>query len=328
MAYHADELIYAGETYEDLASFEAAYEGVDISATDGVRARIRGATTDSGNVYFADWQAGQDADCKIVITAETGYGIQDRSSWTGGDGSGDNAIITQRIYVYDDSQPICMDIHNIEMSAAIPATGDAANNIFRAWNCLIRDTGTHGISFSSVGTTTFFLANLLIRDWSTSSWQLGIYVNDSDVTAYIWNCTLYTGEWGIYENAGSAEVRNCVAANTDQNAFQSMSDEDYCAADDASPGGANSTDNITVADNFTNAGADDFTVKDTGANIYHDGTDQPAWFDTLTSGNDIVGNAWHATTPSIGCFEYAAAEPGGLSIPVAMHHYTKNIGGG
>ena len=40
---------------------------------------------------------------------------------------------------------------------------------------------------------------------------------------------------------------------------------------------------------------------------------------------DIMGNARSGATCTIGAFEYVASG-GGLSIPIAMHHYTKNIG--
>lgn len=300
MAFHADDLIYdtgSGGDYDDLAAFEAAYDGIDISATDGVRARVRGETTDGATVDWTGWQAGQDADCKIVITADKDgdsslKGIQERSGWTGGDGAGTDAIIGDRQSINETTNPICIDIYNIESIGYLFFDCQGNNNIIRIWNCLIRDTGDYGITFySHLGTTTVYLANLLVRDWSTANWKNGIYINDANVTAYGWNITMYTGEYGVYENAGSIEARNIVGANTDSNVFASMSDENYCAADDASTGGANSINNITVADEFTNAGADDFTVKDTNADIYHAGADQPAWFDTLTGGNDIVGNA-------------------------------------
>ncbi|MBW1678189.1 MAG: hypothetical protein JRJ79_16695 [Deltaproteobacteria bacterium] len=43
MAWYADKLIApSGGDYTKLSDFEAAYDGVDISGTDGVRARLQG----------------------------------------------------------------------------------------------------------------------------------------------------------------------------------------------------------------------------------------------------------------------------------------------
>lgn len=316
MAWYADKTIIpaaiGGGDFTNLAAFEAFYDGLDISGTDGVRARHRGLSDDSSEIYFSDWQSGQSSSCKIVITAETNYGIQDRSGWTGADGSGDDARLVYPIQVSEATNAIYMDTNNIEMAQEIKWLC-AAGGELRVWNCLIRDSTNFGIRVASCGTSTIYLANLLIRDCGNASYEYGIWINDADATVYIWNVTIdqaggpVTFGYGLVKSAGTDETRNVVAINASKFDFNGLGDEDYSATSDNTSSGANSIDSITLADNFTDHANEDYTVKDTTANcdIYHAGADQPSWFDTLTGGNDIVGNPYHATTPSIGCFEYA-----------------------
>lgn len=309
MAWFADKLIAAsGGDYTTLAAFEAAYDGESLTGTDGVRARIKGTTSDSGFVYFSGWQAGQSSSCKIVITAEAGYGIQDRTNWTGADGSGNDAILPCRLNFNEGTNALYIDFYNIEFVGDFTSTAAVNGNVYRVWNCLLRDSGYHALSFSG-GTATVYIANLLIRDWSTANYQYAINCNDADITLYAWHVTCDGGYGGFYSNASATdEYRNSVIINTTGLCiYNSSVSDNYCAVDDTSANGANSIESIVVDDNFTNDDGEDYTVKDTSADIYHAGTDQPAWFDTLTGGKDIRGVSWHSTTPSIGCFEYSAA---------------------
>ena len=164
MAWFADKLIAAsGGDYTTLAAFENAYDGEDISSTDGVRARVKGETGDTSTIYFAGWLAGQSASCKIVITAETGYGLQDRVNWKGADGSGDDARINKPLLFNETSNALFADMYNIEFMATLGFTNAGAESVFRCWNCLLRDGTSHGL-YTSSGTMTIYLANLLIRD--------------------------------------------------------------------------------------------------------------------------------------------------------------------
>lgn len=319
MAFYGDDLIVADGSgdFQTLAAFESYYDGVDISATDGVRARIKGTPGDSSVIYFAGWQSGQDADCKIVITADTGCGLQDRVGWTGADGSGNDAILpAQIIYFQETTNPIFLDIYNIEIQKLFSFGNTSDGSRLRIWNCLLRDSASHGIYAVGGANTVVYLANLLIRDWSTENYKYAINVNDADVTIYAWNITCDTGYSAAYMHASATdEFRNVVGFNTNGNVFYDNNvSDDYCAADDTTPDGANSIDSIVLDNNFTDYANEDYTVKDINADIYQAGADQPAWFNTLTGGKDIRGVNWHATTPSIGAFEYVAG--GGATLPL------------
>ncbi len=130
-------------------------------------------------------------------------------------------------------------------------------------------------------------------------------------TVVVENCTIcHCAGQGIAHNAGSMTVRNTVIFDTADDISGTVT-LTYCAGDDADFGSG--TGNIQWADgatdwaaNFTDYANGDFSVKDTDADIYHAGTD-------LDLDYDIAGNAWHATTPSIGAFEYVAAGGGSIS---------------
>ena len=91
----------------------------------------------------------------------------------------------------------------------------------------------------------------------------------------------------------------------------------YCASDDGD--GTNAVTITQSASNYaalvTDAPAGDFTITNSGSELYHAGTD-------LSLSTDIIGQEWDASTPSIGAFELIVS---GVSIPVFMHHYTKNL---
>ena len=58
MAYYADVTIIpaaiGGGDFTSLTAFEAFYDGLNLSGTDGVRARMKGTTDDSTGIYFSD----------------------------------------------------------------------------------------------------------------------------------------------------------------------------------------------------------------------------------------------------------------------------------
>lgn len=96
----------------------------------------------------------------------------------------------------------------------------------------------------------------------------------------------------------------------------------YCAdSGDNTATGTGSIHTAARADEWVDYTADNFKVKNTSAHIYHAGIQitGESWFPAT----DMAGVAWN-NPPSMGCFEYVAA--GGLSIPVAMSHYLRQMG--
>ena len=77
-----------------------------------------------------------------------------------------------------------------------------------------------------------------------------------------------------------------------------------------------------AATNWTDPGAGNFGVKDASSELHDTGTDLSG--EGLTDIDvDIFGNTVTGTW-AIGAAEYVAA--GGLSIPIAMHHYKQIMG--
>lgn len=141
-------------------------------------------------------------------------------------------------------------------------------------------------------------------------YNAGMYLNNGQITA----------EGNLVNNCGTGYV--CVATEVFQltnsigincTAFGSgaFTSSGYNFTDLSSmgyTGGSNDTTDIVIADNFTDAANGDFTVKDTGADIYHAGTT----LSYLT--NDIAGTAYDSP-PSAGPFEYVSS---GASVTASV----------
>jgi hypothetical protein len=298
--------------YQTLSAFEAAYDGETPVTTD-LTAQIRGIPADTGAVSWAGWAAGQDATKKIIIEAYSG------SECDGTEGSGDDAILADDQDVNEGTNPMFMDWVSLEFAIANLNLGLDGGGTIRLGKCLFHDqSGQHGIFMSgNAAAFTLYVGGCLLRDGSHEA----ISHNDSDVVATeVYNCTIYNqARHGIWEVAGAMKCRNTAIGGSASNDFNSISDEDYCVSDDATAVGANSTNNMTPTDAWTNPAGDDFTIKDTISDLHYNqtpGVDQPSWFDDITGGVDFAGTAWDASNHSIGCFEYTAA---GVTIEININ---------
>jgi hypothetical protein len=137
-------------------------------------------------------------------------------------------------------------------------------------------------------------------------------------TAYIYN-NVIRGNAG---NVDGINVRSGATATIKNNAIFNLGDDisnsgtatvQYNAADDDLDTEFTESTNINPsgsdwANEFVNAAAGDFTLLNTG-NLYQGGTD-------VSLATDMDGDAYHATTPSIGVDEYVAA--GGANAPTGV----------
>ncbi len=298
MAWYADVTVGTGKDYATLVLFEAAYDGEDLTGTDGVRGRCTGIVT-TWISYWSGWQAGQTSTCKIVITADTGQ-------FTNGKDLGTGAEVNHAFQFDEATNPICIDIVGLELSGfqyPLRLYQDSNNGIFQIAKCLIVGTGNGGyiIYPTGCGTTTVNVGGCIIRSSGAGSYGHGIFNNDADVTLNIFNCAFDDHARAVYNSqaAATVTVSNCAAINcgadwvgVDTETTDKSENDGTCTDDDA--------------DDFTAPSTYDYHVYDTASALYHTGTAiADAWFTSLCA-TDFDGTAW-AVAPSIGAYEYVAA---------------------
>ena len=146
-------------------------------------------------------------------------------------------------------------------------------------------------------------------------------------TVKIYNCTI-EGASGdaIQDDGGTWTVKNCCVFNNLDD-FQDVDTMDFNASDDGD--GTNSQDMSPGTpeadewgDHVTDYANGDYTIVGTGSCLYQNGESNTNDSDVPT--DDIIGTARVDGSESIGAYEHVVA--GGLSIPIAMHHYRQLAG--
>lgn len=303
----------SGGDWATLVLFEGDHDGDTPSNGTLCQARVKGNTESTEN-YWDGWQAGQNSTTRIVVKAETG------SETDGTDGSGDDAVIDTRQDVYEQTNAMYMDWISLEFAGVTADVScDGGGEIYFA-KCYFRNNTSNAIGIAVLANITVGVGACLFKAvGTTGNYKGAIVLDDADVTTQVevFNCTCYSNSYhGFGRYNGSIETKNCVVANTSSSDFYSITDENYCASEDATAVGANSITGITPADEWTTPATDntgDFTIKDDLAEIYQAGQARAeSWFTRLCS-TDMVGTTWNSP-PSMGCFEYIAAAAGD-SIP-------------
>lgn len=135
-------------------------------------------------------------------------------------------------------------------------------------------------------------------------------------TGYIYHNVLTGGASGFRSGtSGTYTVTNNALFNTADDYITGAGSTvtiDHNASDDGDGTNAVAPSGGNWANEFEDYANGDFRVKNTG-NLYHAGAD-------LAITTDYRGNTFHATTPSIGAFEYQATAS---KIPLFMAHYRR-----
>jgi hypothetical protein len=182
---------------------------------------------------------------------------------------------------------------------AIDITGAGNSADIRISNTLLNggDVGTgsdanrYGIIAQSVGTTsTLRVWNNIMYEWGAKGY--GMYINDSDYTAYVYNNTLYDNQgYGINVNAGSVVAKNNLvygSGNTNTYTGTFASGTDYNATDSTDAIGQGSNNRTGQTFTFADDGSDDFRLDPSDRGAIDFGTDLSA--DSNLAFNDDIEN--------------------------------------
>ena len=190
-------------------------------------------------------------------------------------------------------------------------------------SCIIRSTTGDGLQNSDSNCNDVRIWNSIIYDpaFDQPAGSEGLIWDSTDGDITLYNCLFAGYTSGIEQDGGTITATNCLSFLNDDD-FTGTIATSYCGSDDNDNGGTgdfalDATSNY--GDEFTDQPNGDFSIKDSGSAQYEAGngaTAKALFTDDIKgverSGVDLD---WDS-----GPFEYVAAG-GGLSIPIAMHHF-------
>lgn len=203
----------------------------------------------------------------------------------------------------------------------------ASNNI-QIQKCIIKSHGNNsylgpGIHINDADAIVRIGNNLIYNGGQVVNYGNAAIYNQACSTTYIYYNTCADFTAALYNPSDDCVCKNNVFYNTSLNNIFGGGDftgSDYNMSDDSSDcGGTNDETNQTFT--FEGAGSGDFRLASGDSGAQNMGTDLSGDSDFPVS-DDMIGTARSGSTPDCGFYEIPAA--GGLSIPVAMHHYLRH----
>ncbi len=315
MAWTDSDTIGSGQDHSTLPAFINAHEGETPSG--GALTGIFVGNS-AGNEYSSDWQAGQTRTNRVNLTVGT------FTDGTAGTASG--SYSGQFVFAEASTSVVLhFDFTGIEFWGGRVVFQQDSGGEIRVAKCYFHSRATDILRATGASADfTLRVGCCLFQDQTTNN--DGCVRLNSAITAEVYNCTFHNVHYAVAEHSGTATVINCAsfteAAGTDYNSITLGSVTTSASRD--------STGTITgvvetAGVDWVNPATPDFHIEDASSKFYQAGTVITAdWFDTDLCTTDLDGESWHATNPSLGCYEFPVV--GGVTMPIMSHHYTKNIG--
>jgi hypothetical protein len=326
------------DAYTSLNAWEAA-EQTDL-VTDGdihiCHVRASSGTDDTTATIITGWTTGASNYIEVICNNDATYGYNRHTGqWDGSkyilDGSDAVAALSvEENYVR---------ITGLQITNTYTATGGLRCVSLGSWlgvgseiklNYIICNgnglDSNFGRGFDLAPGASAHIHNIYVYNSLIMNCPRGIQNSvDTDLDIYIYNCTV------VHCNIGNGDgmhltgdaptvVKNCTVADCSDDFDDTGASVtiDYCASDDGTGTNAQ-TLSATRSDDFTDWSGGDYSIANASSVQEGNGTDDPG---SGLYSDDIIENS-RTSTWDIGAFEFVS--PGGLSIPVAMHHYTKNL---
>lgn len=243
---------------------------------------------------------------RVAAGEEGTTGIRQSGAYLKGDsGSNTVSLITSSL---EYTKFIGLDVENTR------ATGSAAcgirmnGNFCRALKCIGKGIAG-GIWVNGTGGTP--------ADWPLAetchAWGGGDYGIRGESTtrtrSRYSNCTSVDATINNFLSGSTNKsiIKNCVGYNAgtaDFSANQDTTNSDYNFSSDTSANVFTNYGTGIASGDFNNAAGGDYHLSGTGSTLYRVGTN-------LSLTTDVDGDAWHATTPSVGFDEVVSAPPAG-----------------
>lgn len=320
------------DAYHGLGQGVAAYASLDYALTQ----QARDIVTEGVNVTVNCVGTASDTQGLVVTSADgwvtnATYGIIVNGDW---DGDGWDSAAYHLLVNNEDGIEISgssrIDVVFNNVQVKITGTWNRqvifltnftnGNHIFN--NCWLEDAGTGGsrnIVANNDSDLNPVFNDCILKGGAYTSWLVACWSGSATLNNCVCNGGGTAGGFRCEDSGESITATNTVIFNTSDDFDTTQAGSyvcDYCASDDADAttythGIDWDSEATDWAANFTDYINGDYSVKDTGADIYHAGI--------AISGlnEDIVGYAWN-DPPSIGAFEYVAAGGDTTVMPSAI----------
>lgn len=231
----------AHRAYHSLADWEG-HENQDLDTGNNIaQVNCAGSTVDDHTCTIDGWTTSATDYIEIISEANPTPGIYNVNSYhrTAVVNVAEGNIYIRNVY--------CKVI-----STNWAVTGAGVVGFVEFDSCYSHITATAGNNYDiySVGTMELRMYNCIAINDRAATNGRGFYINDDDITAYLYNCTGYTDDGPAFQMTAytACTIKNCIGYSSDGASF-GEADADktplvtYCASDD------------DTADNWTGTGS-------------------------------------------------------------------------